>query len=73
MGKKPKLSRKLIGVSADVGDNVELNATVEGSPLPTVTWFRNGQALIGHQASVTIIDNDKAHLRLSLENVKVCN
>ena len=49
---------------------MELNATVEGSPLPTVTWLRNGQALIG-QATVTLIDHDKAHHRLGLENVKV--
>ena len=68
--KKPRLSQRLIGVSADVGDNVELLATVEGIPQPMVTWLRNGEPFIG-KATASVVDHERAHHRLVLENIKV--
>ena len=57
-------------MSADLGDKVELSAIVEGIPLPSITWLKDGQTLIG-QASVNVIDNERTHHGLVLENIKV--
>ena len=70
-GKKARLSQRLIGVSADLGDKVELMGIVEGIPLPAVTWLKDGRTLIGQAATVNVIDHQRACHSLVLENIKV--
>jgi hypothetical protein len=70
-GKKARLSQRLIGVSADSGDKVELTGIVEGIPLPAVTWLKDGRTLIGQAATVNVIDHQRARHSLVLENIKV--
>ena len=43
---------------------------MEGIPQPTVTWLRDGKPLIG-KATVSVVDHERAHHRLVLENIKV--
>ena len=49
---------------------MELSVIVEGIPPPSITWLKDGQTLIG-QATVNVIDNERTHHGLVLENIKV--
>lgn len=65
----PRIVGKLMGVSADKGDRVELTASVQGDPPPTVTWFENNRPLCSN--GEVVITNLGTHHSLRLESVKV--
>lgn len=50
-------------------DYLELNAKVNGSPLPTVQWYKNGVPVDTSDPRLTITYTDDGHAKLRLEKV----
>ena len=69
-GKAPKIRKKLVGLSADENDRIELTAIVDGSPLPNAVWFKNGQGLDSSPPDLQIANIDNKY-SLIIEQVKV--
>ena len=69
-GKAPQIRKKLVGLSADENDRIELTAIVDGLPLPTALWFQNGNPLQNAPPERKICSTDNKYC-LVIEKVKV--
>ena len=69
-GQSPFFVQRLVGVSADQGDHVELKCEVNGRPLPKVKWWK-GSTPINPKDAGMIISHQGNHHFLTLESVRV--
>lgn len=67
----PCIVQKLVGVSADLGDQVKLSAVVKGQPEPKVSWERNGLVLTPGMEGIILSSEAGGHYSLVLVNVEV--
>lgn len=59
----PTFTRRLEDTSTQEGSSFQLEATVEGNPLPTVSWFKNGACIDESPDYVITFNNGECLLR----------
>lgn len=64
----PSFDRKLDrAMELKEGDFLELNAKVDGSPLPTATWYKNGEPIDTNDPRIKITMSPDGKCKLRIE------